>query len=65
MSESLITQPPGTFAPAQLRRSLGDALEMMHGVDAVALEERAASLAVMPDSSRVLAAPGSPGARNS
>ncbi len=45
MSESLITQPPGTFAPAQLRRSLGDALEMMHGVDAVALEERAASLA--------------------
>src|SRR5215210_768867 len=45
MSESLITQAPGTFAPAQLRRSLGDALEMMHGVDAVALEERAAALA--------------------
>jgi deoxyribose-phosphate aldolase len=45
MSESLIPQPPATFAPAQLRRSLGDALEMMHGVDAVALEERAASLA--------------------
>jgi deoxyribose-phosphate aldolase len=45
MSESLITHSPGTLPPALLRRSLGDALEMVHGVDAVALEERAASLA--------------------
>ena len=45
MSESLITQAPGTYAPALLRRSLGDALELAHGVDAVAAEERAASLA--------------------
>jgi deoxyribose-phosphate aldolase len=45
MSESVVTQAPGTYAPALLRRSLGDALEMVHGVDAVALEERAASLA--------------------
>ena len=45
MSESLIPHSPGTLAPALLRRSLGDALEMVHGVDAVALEERAASLA--------------------
>ena len=45
MSESLIPHAPATFAPAQLRRSLGDALELVHGVDAVALEERAASLA--------------------
>jgi deoxyribose-phosphate aldolase len=45
MSESLITHTPGSYVPASLRRSLGDALEMMHGVDAVALEERAASLA--------------------
>ena len=45
MSESLVTHSPGTLAPALLRRSLGDALEMVHGVDAVALEERAASLA--------------------
>jgi deoxyribose-phosphate aldolase len=45
MSESLIAHAPGTYPPALLRRSLGDALEMVHGVDAVALEERAASLA--------------------
>ena len=45
MSESLITHSPGPYAPALLRRSLGDALEMVHGVDAVALEERAGSLA--------------------
>ena len=45
MSESLITHKPGPIAPALLRRSLGDALEMAHGVDAVALEERAAALA--------------------
>ena len=36
---------PAPFAPALFRRSLGDALEMAHGVDAVAVEERAASLA--------------------
>jgi deoxyribose-phosphate aldolase len=45
MSESLITQPPASFPPALLRRSLADALEMDHGVDAVAAEERANSLA--------------------
>jgi len=45
MSESLITPPAGSFAPALLRRSLADALEMDHGVDAVAAEERANSLA--------------------
>jgi deoxyribose-phosphate aldolase len=44
MSESLVTQSP-TLPPAAYRRSLGDALELMHGVDAIALEERAASLA--------------------
>jgi deoxyribose-phosphate aldolase len=45
MSESLIPHSPGAYAPALFRRSLGDALEMAHGVDAVAVEERAASLA--------------------
>jgi deoxyribose-phosphate aldolase len=45
MSESLITHAPGSYAPALFRRSLGDALEMAHGIDAVAAEERAASLA--------------------
>src|SRR5438046_10488646 len=44
MSESLIVQSP-VFPPAVFRRSLADALEMAHGVDAVAAEERAASLA--------------------
>ena len=44
MSESLVTQTPA-FHPATFRRSIADALEMAHGVDAVALEERAASLA--------------------
>ncbi|HEX7154196.1 MAG TPA: deoxyribose-phosphate aldolase [Thermoanaerobaculia bacterium] len=44
MSEQLVTQSSG-FAPAAFRRSLGDALELAHGVDAVAAEERAASLA--------------------
>ena len=44
MSESLVTQTPA-FHPAAFRRSIADALEMAHGVDAVALEERAASLA--------------------
>ncbi len=40
-SESVMTSKP----PALYRRSLAEALEMAHGVDAVALEERAASLA--------------------
>ena len=44
MSESLVTHSP-TLPPAAYRRSLGDALELMHGVDAIALEERANSLA--------------------
>src|SRR5436305_5640900 len=44
MSESLIAQPPA-FPPVLFRRSIADALEMAHGVDAIALEERAASLA--------------------
>ena len=41
---SVVSSPP-KFVPALFRRSLGDALEMAHGVDAVAAEERAASLA--------------------
>ena len=45
MSESLIPNPAGTYAPALYRRSIADALELAHGVDAVAVEERAASLA--------------------
>ncbi len=45
MSESLVSHSPAAFSPALFRRSLGDALELMHGVDAVAVEERAASLA--------------------
>lgn len=45
MSESLITQTSSGIAPALMRRSLNDALELAHGVDAVAAEERAASLA--------------------
>jgi deoxyribose-phosphate aldolase len=43
MSEALAittSHPPATF-----RRSIADALEMAHGIDAVAAEERAASLA--------------------
>jgi len=43
MSEALVTSTP--FPPATFRRSIADALEMAHGVDAVAAEERAASLA--------------------
>jgi deoxyribose-phosphate aldolase len=42
MSESLIASP---HPPATFRRSIADALELAHGVDAVAAEERAASLA--------------------
>jgi deoxyribose-phosphate aldolase len=41
----LIPQPSTTLPPIAYRRSLADALEMAHGVDAVAAEERAASLA--------------------
>jgi deoxyribose-phosphate aldolase len=44
MSEQLVPSSP-SFSPALFRRSLGDALELVHGVDAVAVEERAASLA--------------------
>ncbi len=44
-SESLVTQAGTAFPPALFRRSLADALELAHGVDAVAAEERAASLA--------------------
>jgi deoxyribose-phosphate aldolase len=45
MSESLISHPQSPYAPSLYRRSLAEALEMAHGVDAVAAEERAASLA--------------------
>src|SRR5687768_13703303 len=44
MSESLVATS-SAYAPAMFRRNLGDALELAHGVDAVAVEERAASLA--------------------
>jgi deoxyribose-phosphate aldolase len=44
MSEQLVPSSP-SFPPALFRRSLADALELAHGVDAVAAEERAASLA--------------------
>src|SRR5438270_6269249 len=44
MSQTALTSPP-VLSPTFLRRSLGDALELAHGVDAVAAEERAASLA--------------------
>ena len=40
-----VISSPQRISPALLRRSVGDALEMAHGVDAVAAEERAASLA--------------------
>jgi deoxyribose-phosphate aldolase len=42
---SVVAQTSPSFAHASLRRSLSDALEMAHGVDAVAAEERAGSLA--------------------
>ena len=45
MTDAAIAQSGRAYAPAQFRRSLADALEMAHGVDAVAAEERAASLA--------------------
>ncbi len=44
MSETLVTHAGG-YSPALFRRSIADALELAHGVDAVAAEERAASLA--------------------
>jgi len=44
-AESLAPTAFGKGAPARFRRSLNDALELARGVDAVALEERAASLA--------------------
>jgi deoxyribose-phosphate aldolase len=44
MSETLVAST-SVFSPAVFRRSLADALEMAHGVDAVAAEERAGSLA--------------------
>src|SRR6185369_14701855 len=45
MSEALAHPHPSALAPALFRRSLADALELAHGVDAVAAEERAGSLA--------------------
>ncbi|HET7711836.1 MAG TPA: deoxyribose-phosphate aldolase, partial [Thermoanaerobaculia bacterium] len=41
----VLPQAAARYAPAKFRRSLGDALALSHGVDAVAAEERAASLA--------------------
>src|SRR6187549_3066478 len=45
MTDTAIATPHRTLVPRDFRRSLADALEMAHGVDAVAAEERAASLA--------------------
>ncbi len=45
MTDTIIASSPRTGVPVAYRRSLQDALEMAHGVDAVAAEERAASLA--------------------
>ena len=45
MTDTIVAPSPRTGAPVAYRRSLQDALEMTHGVDAVAAEERAASLA--------------------
>jgi deoxyribose-phosphate aldolase len=45
MTETLIPHSSSAFTPAQFRRTVAEALELDHGVDAVALEERAASLA--------------------
>src|SRR5687768_14963828 len=45
MSEAAVTSTPRTLVARDFRRSLNDALELAHGVDAVALEERASSLA--------------------
>ena len=45
MPETALTSTGRAFAPVAFRRSLVDALELAHGVDAVAAEERASSLA--------------------
>ncbi len=45
MTESAVITSSRRIAPSALRRSISDALEMAHGVDQVAAEERAASLA--------------------
>jgi deoxyribose-phosphate aldolase len=45
MSETAVVPSSRSFPPAALRRSLNDALELARGVDAVAVEERASSLA--------------------
>src|SRR6476659_7246063 len=45
MTDTIVSSSPRSGAPVAYRRSLADALEMAHGVDAVAVEERAASLA--------------------
>lgn len=44
-TEALVPPAAPPFSPALYRRSLADALELDHGVDAVAAEERAGSLA--------------------
>src|SRR6476659_1547321 len=45
MTDTIVSSSPRSGAPVAYRRSLADALEMAHGVDAVAAEGRAASLA--------------------
>lgn len=45
MTETAVIPASRSFPPAVLRRSLNDALELARGVDAVAVEERANSLA--------------------
>jgi deoxyribose-phosphate aldolase len=45
MTDTIVTSSTRTGAPVAYRRSLQDALELAHGIDAVAAEERAASLA--------------------
>src|SRR5687768_15166597 len=45
MTETALAPAGRSLTPVSFRRSLNDALEMAHGVDAVAAEERAASLA--------------------
>jgi deoxyribose-phosphate aldolase len=45
MSEQVIPHAGSSLPPAAFRRSIADALELVHGVDAIAVEERAASLA--------------------
>ena len=45
MTETALAPAGRSLTPVSFRRSLNDALEMAHGVDAVAAEERASSLA--------------------